>query len=158
MVQELSKHMDRAGQIYMKAAERVTKYMIGTKDQGLYLQPIEGPFEAIQIYGISDSAYGDNKESRSSTTGYIIYMMGCATVWQSKSQKHVTLSSAEAEYVALSECVAQMYYVKQIIKEMGFKVELPMRVACDNIGALGMTNHTTSKSHTKHVDIQYHFV
>ena len=33
-----------------------------------------------------------------------------------------------------------------------------MKVYCDNVGAIGMTNHGTLKSRTKHVDIRYHFV
>ena len=43
--------------------------------------------------------------SRRSISGFILYVLGASVSWQSKSQKSVSLSSSEAEYIAISEAV-----------------------------------------------------
>jgi hypothetical protein len=57
----------------------------------------------VEVYSDSDFA-GDKDESKS-VTGFIILVAGVPISWKSKSQPNVTLSSTEAEYVALCEKV-----------------------------------------------------
>ena len=44
-------------------------------------------------------------QGRASRTGAILYCFGCAVNWISKKQSLIALSSTEAEYIALSECI-----------------------------------------------------
>jgi hypothetical protein len=46
--------------------------------------------------------YGGDKESRISVTGYIVYLLGVPICWRSKSQRSVSLSSSEEEFISLS--------------------------------------------------------
>jgi hypothetical protein len=41
---------------------------------------------------------------------------------------------------------------------MGVKVELPIRVNVDNVGAIFLANNRTASDRTKHLDTRYHFV
>ena len=61
-------------------------------------------------------------------SGYIITVNGCVISWRSRGQKSVTLSSSEAEYIAASETVTEMLYIKQILEGMGEKVNLPIKL------------------------------
>ena len=47
-------------------------------------------------------------------------------------QQCVTLLSTEAEYVACSQCVTEMEFVRQMLKLMGVLVKLLMPVYVDN--------------------------
>lgn len=85
-------------------------------------------------------------------------MLGCAISWKSRGQKSVTLSSSEAEYVAISELCAEIMFLKQVLEFLGIKVKLPIIVRVDNVGAIYLAHNATSGPRTKHVDIRYHFV
>jgi hypothetical protein len=55
-----------------------------------------------------NSNWAGDAETRISVTGFIIYFFGVPFCWRSKAQKGVTISSSEAEYVAISEAVKEI--------------------------------------------------
>ena len=72
--------------------------------------------------------------------------------------KSVTLSSTEAEFVALSEAVKEIKFIYQVLCSMGIKVKLPIIVHVDNIGAIFMSNTVAVSQRTKHIDIRTRFI
>jgi hypothetical protein len=70
----------------------------------------------------------------------------------------VTLSSREAEFVALSEGVKDVKFGFQILLSMGIPVKLPVIVRVDNVGAIFMVENLPTSTRTRHVDVRYHFV
>ena len=84
--------------------------------------------------------------------------MGVPISWRSKGQKSVTLSSSEAEYVALSEAAKVIKFVYQLLTGMGMNVKLPIAVRVDNLGAVFMSENVSVSQRTKHIDICYRFV
>jgi len=68
------------------------------------------------------------------------------------------LSSCEAEYVGISEVVKEIMFVKQLIEQLGVKVELPIKIYVDNVGAIYMSNSNINLTATRHVNICYHYV
>ena len=79
-------------------------------------------------------------------------------MWKSKAQKSVTLSSAEAEFVALSEAAKEIKFVVQVMETIGIKAKIPIIVRVDNVGAIFMSENVSTSSRTRHVDIRYHYV
>jgi hypothetical protein len=57
------------------------------------------------------SDWAGDSETRISVTGFILYLMNVPVCWRSKSQKGVTLSSTDAEYVAMSEVVKEVKFI-----------------------------------------------
>jgi hypothetical protein len=90
----------------------------------------------VKLEVFSDSDYAVDKETRRSATGYVVFVDGAPISWRSKGQKTVTLSTTEAEYVALSEATRELKFIYQVLSIMGLKVELPIRVNVDNVGAI----------------------
>ena len=78
--------------------------------------------------------------------------------WKSKAQRSVTLSSTEAEWIALSEAVKEIIFVLQLLESLGIKVNLPITVRVDNTGAIFMAKNTNTTSGTKHVDVRTKYV
>ena len=93
-----------------------------------------------------------------STGGYGIFFCSMSIGWRSRSQQIITLSSAEAEYVAMTEMVQEMLFIQQVVESIGITIELPMKVYCDNLGAIYMANNKSTRFRTKHMDVQYHFI
>ena len=155
-VRELSKGMDIASAAHMKEMMRVIKYVLDTRNQGLRMVPNEA--KVWELKALSDSDFATDKETRVSVTGYVIYFLGIPIAWRSRGQKSVTLSTSEAEYVALSEVVKEIKFILQVLGSMDVKAQLPINVHVDNVGAIFMANNQTSSDRTKHVDVRYHFV
>jgi len=83
---------------------------------------------------------------------------GCLVSWKSRTERSQTLSSTEAEYVALSEICSEILFVQMIMEFLGEKVEYPITVYCDNIGAIYLAYNEKISRRTKHVDTRTHFV
>jgi hypothetical protein len=105
-----------------------------------------------------DRNWAGDPETRVSVTGFIIYLLNVPICWRSKSQKGVTLSSTEAEYVAISEAVKELKLIYYLLSDLHIKVNLPIVVKTDNIGAIFMSENTLTGFRTRHVDTRYHFV
>ena len=106
--------MDGATQAHMKAMKRVIKYMLETKDWRQRMETNKGEKNVLKIEAYSDSDYAADRNNRRSVSGYLIMVNGCVISWRSRGQKNVTLSSSEAEYVAVSETVTEMFYIKKV--------------------------------------------
>ena len=155
-IRELSRGMDLAGLVHLKELKRVVKYAIDTKEKGLKMMPNND--KTWELVALSDSDFATDKVKRVSVTGYVIYFMGIPVAWRSRGQKGVTLSTSEAEYVALSEVVKELKFITQVLETMKVNVKLPITVHIDNVGAIFMATNQTSSDRTKHVDVRYHFV
>ncbi|GJT20455.1 retrovirus-related pol polyprotein from transposon TNT 1-94 [Tanacetum coccineum] len=64
---------------------------------------------------------------------------------------------AEAEYVSLSACCAQVIWMRTQLLDYGFKYNrIPMY--CDSKSAIAISCNPVQHSKTKHIDIRYHFI
>ena len=132
--------------------------MIATKEWGLKFNPMFSKNGEWTLTMYTDSDYAGDKEARISVTGYILFFMGVPIIWKSKSQRSITLSSSEAEYVALSEAAKDIKFVYQLLQSISVNVKLPIVVRVDNVGAIFMSENTSTSGRTKHVDIRYRYV
>ena len=155
-VRELSKFMDKATEVHKSALERTIQYVINTKNEKLFMHADPKLRGVIEAY--TDSNYASDRDTRSSVSGFAIYVNGCLVSWRSKIQNSVTLLSTEAEYVAVSQCVAELGFVKQILEGLQQEVELPMILKVDNTGAIELTKNWSTSTRTKHIDVQMHYI
>jgi len=154
---ELSKSMDGATEVGFQELLRVIKYVLDTEGYGLKLEPKKDT-EMWSITAFSDSDWAGDKQSRISVSGYVLYFCGVAVAWKSKGMKHITLSSAEAELVALSECVKDVRFVMKIMEDLKLEVKRPVVVRVDNVGAMFLAENSTTSQRTRHIDIRYKWV
>ena len=103
-VRELSKSMDDTSMAHGTEIYRVINFVLEMKTLGLRMVPF---FQhgIWKLEALSDSEFANDKDSRYSVYGYIIYFCGIPVAWKSESMKSVVLSTTEAEYVAVSEVV-----------------------------------------------------
>ncbi|MFN7263265.1 MAG: reverse transcriptase domain-containing protein [Cyanobacteriota bacterium] len=156
-VRELSKVMDGANKAHQKALLRAIKFVEQTQERKLVLSPENDKLE-WEIKAFSDSDFAGDSDTRKSVSGYIIYLNGAAISWRSKGQKSVSLSSTEAEYMAISEVAMEILYIVGILKFLDVKINYPIEVNVDNIGAVYLSKNATTGNRTKHIDTRYHFV
>jgi hypothetical protein len=60
--------------------------------------------------------------------------------------------------VALSKAAKEVKFVFQVLRSMGVKVDLPIVVRVDNVGAIFIGTNMTVCQRSKHIDTRYHFM
>ena len=80
----------------------------------------------MRVVGCVDSNYAANRDDRRSISGWITTLGGCITGWASKTQNVVTLSSTEAEYIALTTCAQEVVFLQSMLKELFGNAKQPM--------------------------------
>ena len=116
--------------------------------------------QELKAIAYSDSDFASDSSTRCSVSGYIFMLGGGPICWQSKRQKSISTSTAEAEYVALCEASKQAIWVTGFLKELHIDNLLiddgGILVYCDNQSAIAIAKGANSTK-TKHIDIAYHF-
>ena len=100
---------------------RICRYLVETKDRGIYFRPDKT--EGLELF--VDTYFAGNWQNASeehhmnclSRTGYIIQYNGSNVIWKSQLQTKITLSTAEAEYVALSQALRSMIPIISLLKQ-----------------------------------------
>ncbi|GKD96527.1 hypothetical protein Tco_1380424 [Tanacetum coccineum] len=90
--------------------------------------PKDSEFELIAY---SDADHGGCKDDCKSTSGGIKFLGEKLVSWSSKKQDCTAMSTAEAEYVSLSACCAQVIWMQTQLLDYGYKyTKIPMY--CDS--------------------------
>ncbi len=150
-----------------QAVMQIGQYLLSTEGQGMIYRP--DPSKGIEVYANADFAGGwdpadpMNAESIYSRTGYVIQYAGCSVYWQSKLQAEIALSTAEAEYKALSQALKETLPTSNLMKEINviFPLYLPspkfiIKVKEDNQSCIAMANNPKFSPRTRHIAIKYH--
>ena len=111
-----------------------------------------------EIVFFSDSNYMGDLLRRRSISSFILCVIGVLVSRQSKSQKSVSLSRSEAEYIAFSEAVKEVVFVIQLLGSMKILVKYPVTIRVDNKGVIFMANNIATIHYTKHMDIRYKYI
>ena len=75
----------------------------------------------------------------------------------SKKQNCVSLSTAEAEYIAAANCCSQLIWMKRMLEDFGISFG-KFKILCDNTSAINIAKNPVQHCRTKHIDIRYHFL
>ena len=106
-VRELSKSLDGASMAKITEMYMVIPFFLKMKTLGLMMVTIFKD-DIWSLEALSHSDFSNDKDTRYSVYGYIIYFCFASVAWKSKSMMSVVLSTTEAEYVAVSEVVKEI--------------------------------------------------
>jgi hypothetical protein len=116
--------------------------VMDTKNFCLQIRPeFKGKNWSLRIF--CDSEWAGDSKTRISVTGFTLYLINVPICLQSKPQKGVTLSSSEAEYMAMSEAVKEIRFIYYLLRDIGLKVDLSILVKTDNVGAMFMAQNAS---------------
>jgi len=77
--------------------------------------------------------------------------------WKSKLQNRVALSTTEAEYIAISEAVKEMIWLRNFLNELG-KEQDNASMFSDSQNAISLAKNPVFHSRCKHIQLRYHFI
>jgi hypothetical protein len=111
----------------------------------------------FDLIGYSDADYVGCKIDRKSTSVTCQFLGRSLETWASNKQNSVALSTAEAEYIAAGHCCAQLLWMRQTLRDYGYRLS-KVPLLCDNESAIHMADNSVEHSRTKYIDIWYHFL
>nr|GEY63619.1 retrovirus-related Pol polyprotein from transposon TNT 1-94 [Tanacetum cinerariifolium] len=104
-----------------------------------------------------DADYAGCKDTFKSTFGEAQFLGEKLVSWSSKKQDCTALSTAEAEYVSLSACCAQVLWMRTKLTDYGFNFK-KIPIYCDLKSAIVISCNPVQHSRTKHIAVRYHFI
>ncbi|GKF04398.1 hypothetical protein Tco_0035066 [Tanacetum coccineum] len=138
---------------HLEAIKRVFRYLKGTIHMGLWY-PKDND---IALTAYADVDHAGCQDTRRSTLGSAQFLREKLVSSSSKKQRSTTISTTEAEYIAMSGCCAQILWMRSQLKYYGFEFnKIPMY--CDNKSVIALCCNNVQHSRSKHIDIRHHFI
>jgi hypothetical protein len=178
-VSQCSRYTHNPKRSHERALERVGQYLKGTRNKGLILHPIHSEDDEFKIDCYVDADFAgmwgyedtDDPSCVKSRTGFVIFLMDCPVIWQSKLQTDIATSTMESEYNALAmamrDVIPLQNLTKDIIRGLGksniklitFHKTLRTVVHEDNTGTLKLATMEPGRMtpRSKHYGIKYHW-
>ncbi|POW16678.1 hypothetical protein PSTT_01147 [Puccinia striiformis] len=156
-VSALSQFLESPGLSHYNSAIQVFRYISGTGEMGLTFNKEEE--SELKAYVVAD--WGNCLVTRRSVTGYVAMSGNHLLSWKSNKQDTVSLSSAKAEYKALSDLSREIIWISSLVNETKvLKSPTQVKIYVDNKAAIDLANSETAQNsfRTKHMDIRLHFV
>ncbi|XP_057671171.1 uncharacterized protein LOC130902905 [Diorhabda carinulata] len=105
-----------------------------------------------------DADWASDLRDRKSCSGYLFMLQGGAISWRSQKQQTVALSTAEAEYMAMSSAAQEVLWLQQLHEELAVQLNNPFIIYSDNQSAIKLTTNDCYLPRSKNIDIRYHFL
>ena len=151
-----------------EAVKRIGRYLLGTRDKGIYLKPNKR--RGFECYVDADFCGGwdkdiamDQPDTAKSRYGYIVKVYNAPIYWSSRLQTIIALSTAESEYIGLSNAARYLLGTIYLMEEINAKFH-PLKakptIKCtifeDNNSALEIAKVPKMRPRTRHINVQYH--
>jgi hypothetical protein len=153
-VSVVSQFMHSPNEVHMNAVHRILRYLKFAPGKGLMFSK----HGHLEVEGYTDADWEGSITDQKSTSGYFTFVGGNLITWRSKKQNVVARSSAEAEYRAMSHGVCELLWLRILIGELGFNLEKPVNLYCDNKAAISIAHNPVQHDRTKHVEVDRHFI
>ncbi|GAA5919063.1 hypothetical protein JCM5296_003827 [Sporobolomyces johnsonii] len=142
------------------ALKRVLRYLRGATHLGIqfggtnlkHLGVREG-----QLVGFSDADWSNDVDDSRSRSGYLFFLDGPIS-WASRKQTMVSLSTTEAEYLALNDAARHAIFLDEILSHLRVPHDHAITILEDNDGAEKLTSNPAYHPRTKHFRRRIHWI
>ena len=153
-VSRLAQYASNPSAQHLRLAKYVLSYLLKTQDMCLSYDGAEGN----GLHGYTDSSLGDQTDDRHSTCGFVFLLASAAIGWASRKQRTVAQNTTEAEYMAMADASNQGVWYRSFLRELGYDVNAPIPLHCDNKGAVDLALNPVTGRRSKHIEIRHHVV
>lgn len=120
---------------HMLAVKQVFKYLNATQDTSITY----GEDHDLEVY--SDANWGDDSDDCHLQSGYVCLYAGGAITWNSKKQPTITLSSIEAEYMALANSTKEILWLRKLFTKLGLATDDVTNILVNNQGTISFAQN-----------------
>jgi hypothetical protein len=152
-VSQISKFMHAPRSSHLEAIHRILRYLKGALGKGILMKNNS----SNEICSYSDANWAGSYD-RKSTTGFCTFIGENLVTWKNKKQNVVARSSVEMEYRVMTSTASELIWIKQLLRDMGLKVDKPIQIFYDNQVAQHIALNPIFHERTKHIEIDCHFI
>ena len=87
-----------------------------------------------------------------------MYLGDSLISWKCKEQNKVSKSSKEVEYRAMSATSSKIVWLRGPLYELGFPQSNPTPFHANNTSAIRITANPVFHEHTKHIEVDCHYI
>ena len=168
VVHQCARYASNPRHNHAAALRHIGRYLWGMQKRGTIITP--DLTNDIELYADADFA-GEwtregsaNPKTSLSRSGYTLRYAGCPILWKSKMQTTIALSTAEAEYVALSQGLRDTIPILRLMNEISrnmpkvlkAKTSIKCKVYEDNQAAIAMATSPKVTQRAKHISTKVH--
>ena len=154
VVSILSRFMNYASEMHLKAAKKVMGYVKGTSNFGIKFKRTK----EFNLTSFSDSDWGGSIDDMKSTSGCCFSIGSGAFSWCSKKQDIVAQFIAEAKFIAAAVAVNQVLWLKKILIDLNMEQNESTQIFVDNKAAIDISHNPVFHGKTEHFNIKLFFV
>uniref|UniRef100_T1IZD6 Reverse transcriptase Ty1/copia-type domain-containing protein n=1 Tax=Strigamia maritima TaxID=126957 RepID=T1IZD6_STRMM len=111
------------------------------------------------VWAYTDASWASDPLTSLSFGGFIVFLGGAPIVWSCKKQSSVACSTMEAEFVALVNCVGEVYWLCSVFKSCHlFNYRSIPVIYSDEMSSIQFTTNDVENSRTKHIRVKYHWL
>ncbi|CAB1110924.1 unnamed protein product [Ectocarpus sp. CCAP 1310/34] len=146
-VQAVARYCASPKMVHWKAPLGILGYVCRTNWMGITFE--RGVVTGMSMQVFVDPDYASKAADRRSVSGGLVMREGGGVTWFSRTKKCVTLSTTEAEYVAIADVMKEVLFLRQVWRFMLPDASMPcIPVFEDNQGAIQIA-HTRSRTPTR---------
>ncbi|GJX85661.1 copia protein [Tanacetum coccineum] len=138
---------------HLEELKRVFWYLRGTINWDLWYPKDT----AMALTAYADADHAGCQDTRRSTSGSAQFFGDKLVTWSSKKQKSTAISTTKVEYIAMSGCFAQIFWMRSQRTDYDF-VFNKIPLYCDNRSAIALCCNNVQHSRSKHIDTRHHFI
>ena len=160
-VKELARALSAPTKVHVTRLKHLCRYLKGTKNVYFRILP-DFPnsmvSRMVEIDVFVDSDWAGCRESRKSTSGYLVSISGTFISHASKTQTSVALSSGEAELYAIGSGITEALYLRNLLLEARITAKVSVRVHTDSSAGKSMASRPGTSKRAKHTELRYLFM
>ena len=138
-----------------QAITKMLSYLNGTK--GLSITYVRGSGLSLNVY--ADEDYANKENDRRSVSGIAVTLGGIVVSHASKTQRVVSLSTSEAEYIAAGDGVKEALFVRSVLSFIAPETcGASIKVLEDNQRTKALIENPLSSAKSKHIDVRFHSI
>ena len=156
-VRAVARHSHEPKKSHWKAAQKILNYLLETAHLTLKFKQDSTVDVGTLVY--VDADFASKATDRRSVSGALVFVAAMLLVSISRTQKCVSQSTSEAEYLAMGDGVKEALFVNGILQFLRPSVESrKIEVPEDNEGAIALAENPLSSCRSKHIDVRHHFL
>lgn len=152
----LSQYNEAHTDQHVRLLKRLLSYVVNTNEKRICLTNAQ----STKLYAYSDASWASDPNTRKGFGGFIVMLGGIPLSWHCKKQKSVSLSTMDAEYYALVDCIKEVKWLNNLVKVCGITKSMCSQptVYIDNESAIHFAKNVIENRRSKHIKIRLFFV
>lgn len=140
---------------HWKHLKRILRYLKRTLDLKLVY---ERDNDGDTLVGYAGADWANDVNDRKSVSGHVFQVYGSTVSWMTRKQSTVSLSSTEAEFIALSTAACEAIWIGGVLRELNVELIEPITMYEDNQACIHIAEEPREHRRMKHIDVKFNHI